>query len=187
MAAPTDIAVKAVQRLFGYAALHAQHLQTYREGDELKFHLDHFLLTITAAVQNIISLVPKLYSGSMLTTPRAETLRINPTLQVVCWAWHARNHVAHNYLTLVWSQEAEMTFGDGFAAINGSALNATLVVELQPVEDEQGNTIHAPKLQPHEVAEECLSFWEATFNYVLMTPKSGRYTYQELAAHWQAN
>jgi hypothetical protein len=182
-----DASVKAVERLLRYSAFHAEYLSRFVEGEDLKFHLDHFLLTLTAAAQNIIGLAPNGRDGSWINAPTALTLRTNPSLQAVCWAWYARNHVAHSYVTLVWSDEAELTFGDGFGTLNGSAINAVLKIELQPVEDDEGNAIFAPEAQPHEVAEESLSFWRSALAYVLMKQKQERYTYTELANHWKAS
>jgi hypothetical protein len=139
-------------------------LEKWQEVATMHFAMDHFLLTLTAAVQNIKEALPYDNGHSILNAPRRRTIVMVPEIAPVYWAWHARNHVAHDYISLVMNKDAELAFGDGWACLNGAAVSVGPVATFQPVIDKDGEFVEPPQMTPKALADLAIGFGKAHIN-----------------------
>ena len=175
-----------VERFFRYARHHADHLGTWSDVDTLHYAMDHFLLTLAAAVQNIQAALPRIGMHSVLNAIQRQTLSAVPEIAPIYWAWQARNHVAHDYISLVMNREAELAFAGGWACLNGAALNEGFVAMLQPIRGEDNEVLEPPNMSPKVLADTAIDFWESVYRFVLNDRRTSRFKFKELWDHYKS-
>lgn len=181
-----------IEELFEYAKVHAKNLSCAKTPGDSGFSMAHFLLTITAAVENIRTVHGAMPGGppGKLQTP---TYKKNdgPTekrLEPVFWAWEARNTVAHRCIQYI------DPLADSSGVLGGAALNEVSLNGQKPtllaVTSQRGKTIPAPEpyqYDPAGLAHFVLNFWMSAFQFIQDHPDQEEYTYQELWNHHQSS
>lgn len=179
-----------IEELFEYAKVHAKNLSCAKTSGDSSFSMAHFLLTITAAVENIRTVhgtVPRKSPGQ-LRVPKENDVLAEKGLEPVLWAWEARNTVAHRCIQYI-DPLADSSGVLGGAALNEMSLNGQKPT-LLAVTSQHGETIPAPEpyqYDPAGLAHFVLNFWMSTFQFIQDHPDQEEYTYQELWNHHQSS
>jgi hypothetical protein len=147
---------EAIDRFLNYAN---EYLQVFNmavsnsDSNAAYRSLEHFLLFLTAAAQNLIK-----SSQGKLPSIQFKAINFEPKLALVLWAWEARNILAHNYV--------EITRPTANFCVNGCLLgvgSGSLEVGgffFKDVLDQNGNRIPAPSGSTSDALRAVLNFWE---------------------------
>lgn len=152
---------QAIEQFLAYAdEYYASVERVINEGvvESVYRYLDHFLLFLTAAAQNLISRT-KLHC----ITP--EALVHQPKLDAVLWAWEARNTIAHRYAKVAEQKERLLEVNGVILELNGMdlALSPTLqLCEVSKVlnKDKQAIVVHVPSGTALNTLKTALEFWK---------------------------
>lgn len=168
--------LEIIKKFFGYAN---EYLDAFSKeenyGNACRF-LEHFLLFLTSAVQNLIdasftykpreSVSENPKKVNLLVSPKFDTLTQVPDMRSVIWAWEARNTVVHNYISFS-SNSAELYVNESpFGLSCGSTLEINGFF-LKEIFDLSGNCIEPPRGEIVVELRESLNFWRFTCQYIL--------------------
>lgn len=189
--------LEIIEKFFGYANEYLDAFSKEESYDNACRFLEHFLLFLTSAAQNLIdasftykpmeSVSEKPKKINLLTSPTFDTLTQVPDMRSVIWAWEARNTLAHNYISLS-SNSAELYINESpFSLSCGSTLEINGFF-LKEIFDVRGNCIKPPRGETVVELRESLNFWRFTCQYILGNQGlTERVRYMELWSEFNKN
>lgn len=152
---------RAIEQFLAYAdEYYASVERALNEGsvESVYRYLDHFLLFLTAAAQNLIS-----RTNLHCITP--EALVHEPKLDTVLWAWEARNTIAHRYAKVAEPEIPLLFANDMEFQVNGSPLMLNPVLKLceirkVPNKDKETIVVPVPSRTALNTLKTALEFWK---------------------------
>lgn len=99
---------EAIQRFLGYAAEYLAEFSNAIDKTQALRFMEHFLIFLTAAVQN--------FKPKNMKAPSIDMFLADDKWHQVCWLWEARNTVAHDYMKFH-TPDAVLEFGGYESAV----------------------------------------------------------------------
>lgn len=177
---------EAIERFFSYSDEYLANFICASEEpiinkNDIQRNIEHFLMFLTTAVQNISDAAQSKTNGEkLLNVPSYNNNHTDIRMRPVLWTWEARNTLAHRFIEIhKWSNTFDL-YADGFELeVNG--------VFLAEVVNDKNKSIEPPEIPAVTALKYALEFWKFTYQYILKAEqRTCRITYNDLLNEFES-